>query len=243
MRRLSKIAAVAAVSAVGLCASSAEAASITVSQDPGTTFTTTGFTGFSTFGDDMVGMLVTAFFSDGSSQTVAWAANGAGAGHAVGTGWSLSESGDTFNSNDPWTLINLRGAGIGMTGLLLDGAPGRTIFDRTNPNQGTPGSASGLDFTSSNIDSLDITATYRDLLAISPSAPVGDVFLRLDLRFTNAGGLGNDHTLSFSADTDNALTAVTPSAVPEPASLALLGSGLIVGIRRWRQRRGNQTAS
>src|SRR5262245_12850615 len=94
MRRLTKIAAVAVVSIVGLFASSAQAASITVISDPGTTFTTTGFTGFSTFGDDMVGMLVTAFFSDGSSQTVAWTANGAGAGHAVGTGWSLSESGD-----------------------------------------------------------------------------------------------------------------------------------------------------
>src|SRR5262249_17935497 len=161
---------------------------ITVTSDPGTTNTTGGITGFQTFGDMMVGMSVTAFFTNGSSEVATWMATGPGAGRAQGTGWSLSESGDTFSpalGSDPWNLRNAIPGDIGITRLVLDGGPGMTIFDRTNPSPGTPGSGSGLDFTSDHFDALDITATYRNQVAVTPNAPVGDIYRVLDVQITS----------------------------------------------------------
>ena len=61
-----------------------------------------GINRFITDGAAMVGMSVTVNFLGGASETVAWAAtdpqSGAATG-AFGTGWSISSSGDTFNSN------------------------------------------------------------------------------------------------------------------------------------------------
>jgi len=61
-----------------------------------------GINRFITDGAAMMGMSVTVNFLGGASETVAWAAtdpqSGAATG-AFGTGWSISSSGDTFNSN------------------------------------------------------------------------------------------------------------------------------------------------
>ena len=46
--------------------------------------------GFHTFGNLMDGMIVTAHFDGGGSETVEWAATVDDAGSAIGTGWSLS---------------------------------------------------------------------------------------------------------------------------------------------------------
>ncbi len=228
-----------AIAAVVLLFGAVEAqAAVTVTYDLGTTNFTTALTGYSTYGDMMDGMRVTAYFV-GSAQDAVWGDTGAGAGAASFGGWSLSESGDTFGGT--WRLSNRSGSAI--TRLLIDAGPGDTIFDtrRVGDIGGTAGSERGwtFDVTGGSDAGLDILATYRDLVALTATAPVGDVFRRLDIQFRNVGGFATGRDLTFIADTDNILFAgdITP-AVPEPASLIVwsaIGGLGIVGA--WRRRR------
>jgi hypothetical protein len=230
------------VACVLVVAGQAFAGSVTVVSDPGTLQNTAALTGFATKGDMMVGMKVTAFFSDSSSEYAIWAADGPGNGKATGgTGWWLAEVGDTFGGR--WTLQNPNF--LGMTRLLIDAGVGDTVFDRTSPSPGTAGSGSGWDFavvSGTGDDRLDILATYRDAVGVAGNAPVGDLFRRLDIEFI--GGTGYRSSVSsymdlvFIADTDNLKFAgdITP-VVPEP--LTMLSSFLAVGalggyIRRRR---------
>ncbi len=222
------------------------AGSFTVTTDVGTLHTTSALSGYATAGDDMVGMNVTAYFSDDFVETVNWSASGVDAGQAVGTGsaWSLSESGNTF-ATDGWSLTNSRSAS--MLQLVIDGKPGDTMFDvaidsagNVLPGQGgtasvfgTVGSASGWTFETSS--DIDMTATYRNAVGLGANAPVGDLYTTLDLSFTN--GLAGGNSIAFTGDTDNAETAgdITPS-VPEPTTFIIwsvfAGIALAVGFRR-----------
>ena len=152
----------------------------------------TTLTGFRTEGDMMSGMKVTASFLDGSSQTSIWGSTGDRAGGAFGTGWSLTESRDSYSS--PWTLTNL---GQGITSLVIQAIPGNTVFDTYPYLQGplqTDGSAEGWTFEA-KLGQSPSSFAYSDEIDISQ----GDLFGTLSL-YWNAGFTGQ---LVFRADTDS----------------------------------------
>lgn len=99
-----KIGASIATAALLTIGASANAA-VTHGTTNGINFNTTGISSFTTDGDDMDGMSITAFFRNGGSQTVSYLSANCGndCGQANGTNWSLRFSGDTTFSDD-WEL-------------------------------------------------------------------------------------------------------------------------------------------
>lgn len=232
-RFLSKLSIVGA--AVAACLASVPAqAQVTYATD-GTTASIPGLTGFATTGADMTGLSITATFSNGLTETRAWATTGVGAGGVTGTGWSLGLAGDSFTNN--W-LFDFKDAFAQLTRLVIDGSTGLTVLDRTFTGAGTPGSASGLDFNfaAGSCGSCVATATYGGLTSITPDAAVGDLFQKVTVDFTGQTGPRVDW--SFVQDTDNDSRFVP--GIPEPETYALLLGGL--GFVSWVARRRRQAA-
>jgi hypothetical protein len=215
-------------------------AQVSVIASNGTVFQTTGLSSSSTNGAQMDGMQVTANFVGGGSQTLNWADLSATTGGVTGTGWALSNTGATTYDSGSWLLTNTSAAGI--SSLVLNGAPGNTIFDRTfGGAEGTPNSAAGLDFAvTSGLGSYAIQAEYTNILRVGSANPVGDLYTTLIIRFNSpTAGFTSGSTMRFSADTDNAAAgaAIVSTAAPEPGTLALLAVGGLgmVGIARRRK--------
>jgi len=195
-----------------------------------------GITTFQTHGDDMAGLMVTATFLGGATETIAWSAYGAGAGGVAGTNWSLSETNDTFTS--PWAFLN--NTGVALTSLVLDASHatggGYVVFDRTTSgSEGTTNSAQGKDITST----VGGWATYSVQVGVGGAGPVGDLWHILTMDFSSivdqAGGVVGlaDARWTFIQDTDNDIR----HTVPEPASIALLAFGFIgLGFMRRHSR-------
>jgi len=242
----------------------AVAISPSVSFSPGTSYTTKdGISGLATRGYDMPGMIVTASFLNGTTESLTWVAGdlakGSG-GVTSTTGWQLSLEGDSNTA--AWTLFN---SGLEtIVGLFIDLRPASAVFDAAvrvsdaNP-EGTPGSSFGSNIRDSNDSNvlvwmngpagLAVTGTYSNELRFK-DVFYGDLYLTLDMAFSRngaPGGLARNDFLTFYSDTDSLATrgdiSIPESGnggtpVPTPGTLALLGLGLAGLAMRGRGQSG-----
>ena len=182
---------------------------------------TTGIATFSTDGGHMTGLEVTVRFADLTSEVANWSGSGT-SGSATGVKFKLEQAGQTFSQ--PWTLTNLSGSPI--LGFSLDGHPGDTVFDRTNPSHGTTGSDQGKDLQLGN-DGMGSeilgTATYSDAVKLKTEALVGDLYLRVNVDLATPY---EGTSFTFMQDTDTTQFINDLTAVPEPST------GLGVGDRK-----------
>lgn len=157
-----------AVIAASACVSAANAATIindnTIQSD------IPGIANFTTTGAMMTGMGVTANFSSGFSQTLAWAPTGANSGGVSGAGWGLSQTGDTFAGL--WTF-SIANANLGqLTGFSLTGNAGLVLFDTSLPAPGTPDSANGSRSTLARVRGpTSCSGRTRTTTSASPRCP------------------------------------------------------------------------
>lgn len=206
------------VVALTLAAAGSAQAAITFQTNPAPGTVIPGVATYQTTGAMMDGLSITANFTGGFSQTLSWADAGATSGGVTGTGWSLSQSGDTFNNS--WRFDDNRQGSL--LSLVLNGNTGFTLFDRSSPSPGTSGSAAGWDFSSGTFDDWynpDVTVTYSDQVALLGQNPVGDLWQIMTVNF----GRGFDGDFRFVQDTDNDIRV---TQVPEPGMLSLIGLAL-----------------
>lgn len=210
------------------------APSLSITTSPGTEYTTSEVFGFKTTGADMVDMTVKVCDSSGC-ESRAWEKTGTESGAAVGTDWSLSLDGDSFDPNKAFVLKTTRA----ITGFSMDGRSGQTTFDIVTNPEASLGSQLGRPFTfiESQPDIEKINVRYVDALAVKEIF-YDDLYLVMEVDFGGASFTGQ---LLFQTDTDNTgvITRLRPTPAPEPATLVLV-AGALLGLAAARPKRARR---
>ena len=187
--------------------------------------TITGVTSFLTFGNEMNGMEVTVNFQGGATSTALFNATVGNSGAASAGGWSLTQPGRT--DTNPWIFSNNTGSVI--SSLFINAIPGKTVFDVLRDSPSTPNSGGGIPFTFvSGVSPSSVE--YDNIVNVSGSAPVGDLYADMTLFWDN--GFSSGSSLSFLADTDSAtaVTDQTNNTKPVPVPGVVAGIVLAAGF-------------
>lgn len=174
----------------------------------------TTLTGYSTYGNMMGGMRVTANFLDGSSQSLIWGATDSRSGGVFGNAWALTQSGNTYapDNSSPeaaaWILSNY---GSGITSLVIDAIPGNTVFDNlyeVDSSLQTPGSERGWPF-----ETISGQAPSSFAYSVPIDISRGDLFGTLSLYWSG----GFTGIMKFFADADSG-TSSDPVRPKDPVT-------------------------
>ena len=189
-------------------------------------------------GKDMAGMVLTATYAGGVTETLIWEAYDRYTnGGAVARGMSISAGWQGF----------MLDATSRLETLSFDAGAADAIFDMHTMRSGdgnTTGTKRGTPFKILGDTLLDghITAKYFDIFSITGD-PVGiDAYTKMTVDFTGLSGGGLLGALRFSTDLDKLadpgdLTAVASMPVPEGMPLALSGMALLAGLKLRRRAR------
>ncbi len=185
----------------------------------------------STYNTDFAGMLVTAKYTDGSSETLTWTQTGPYAAGISGGSIGLSFVNYGFS-----LVSNTRRLGS----LALNMATAGTIFDASFLPEGAPGNTpttkggSPFQITGGTLLNTDlINISYSGLVKLAGYAPGIDAFTHLLIDFSQTSGGGLLGAFSFNGDTDALFDRADLrdlradlTAVPLPAGFLLLIAGL-----------------
>ncbi|SMD11488.1 hypothetical protein [Primorskyibacter flagellatus] len=178
-----------------------------------------------TRGGDLAGMIVTASYVDGTTDTVTFGATWGAWGQANGSGFEISLEWKAFELSVTKSLKS----------LSLDTRAASAVFDAstsTRLGDDTYGTKVGYAFSVfGDYDPegvIDVNYSQAFVLAGHERAP--DTYTRLSIDFSGLEGGGLSRNLQFRSDLDSLAVSGDLSSVPLPASLLLFASAF--GIMR-----------
>ena len=210
----------------GLSAAVANAATINVATDTGTTYVAVDGVGAgsSVGGGQLGGMEVVVNYTDGTNETLIWErVINDGRGQVTSSGISLVLQWYDFALNATNRIASLSMSTLGLPAVFDIATP--------NPDDDTPGTLRGVSFEILSGDpGGDINVLYENqVLAAGPDSGV-DLFTDVTIDFSELDGGGFFGEMAFLLDFDplasSDLQAV--SEVPLPAGLPRLLSGFVL---------------